>query len=476
MGIDVAVVAELTPDGQTYRAVAGDAPSFNIALSAGAAGPSTYSARLVSGELPSVICDATSDARVVDPVLGDAPVRSFVGVPLRLSDGSVYGTLCCLSHQPNHALGDRDVGFLSMIAELIVHDLDEQAARRRLRAALPDLVTAETVDVAYQPIFDVRRNVCLGVEAFARFPEPFTQPDRTFAEADELGLGLALEELVVRKAWTALSQLAAGQFLALNLTPGSLLELARRANSREDVPLTALVVEITEHTAIDAYADLRAELERLRERGLRVAVDDAGAGYASLRHLLELRPDVVKIDRSLVHGLADDGARRVAVTAFVSLAEGLGSTVIAEGVENPADYEAVRDLGVHGAQGYLLGRPSTHPRDLARWTAGHSKRFTSPHQARERRAPDHSRADLHGSAVRAISPDGRRIPASTGPGRPVVTSPSPQPPPHAQRRCGDAPVPGRYPPGPRVWPPGRRHTRRGGGARRSRSAQGCSLG
>jgi EAL domain-containing protein (putative c-di-GMP-specific phosphodiesterase class I) len=187
-----------------------------------------------------------------------------------------------------------------------------------------------------------------------------------------------------------LSQLGAGQFLALNLTPGSLLELARRANRREEVPLSALVVEITEHTAIDAYADLRMELDRLRERGLRLAVDDAGAGYASLRHVLELRPDIVKIDRSLVHGLAGDRARRVAVTAFVSLAEDLGSTVIAEGVENPADYEAVRDLGVHGAQGYLLGRPSTHPHDLARWTARPSQRATARRPARERPARDHS--------------------------------------------------------------------------------------
>jgi EAL domain-containing protein (putative c-di-GMP-specific phosphodiesterase class I) len=314
----------------------------------------------------------------------------FVGVALRLSDGSLYGTLCCLSHEPNDALGDRDVGFLSMIAELIVPDLDEQVARRRLRAALLELVSAESVDVAYQPIFDVHSNVCLGVEALARFPEPFAQPDPTFAEADQLGLGLALEDLVVRKAWAALSQLGAGQFLALNLTPGSLLELARRANRREDVPLSALVVEITEHTAIEAYADLRMELDRLRERGLRLAVDDAGAGYASLRHVLELRPDIVKIDRSLVQGLADDRARRVAVTAFVSLAQDLGSTVIAEGVENPADYEAVRDLGVHGAQGYLLGRPSSHPRDLARWTARPSQRATARRPARERPARDHS--------------------------------------------------------------------------------------
>jgi hypothetical protein len=100
----------------------------------------------------------------------------FVGVALRLSDGSLYGTLCCLSHEPNDALGDRDVGFLSMIAELIVHDLDEQVARRHLRAALLELVSAESVDVAYPPIFDVRSNVCLGVEALARFPSRSRSP------------------------------------------------------------------------------------------------------------------------------------------------------------------------------------------------------------------------------------------------------------------------------------------------------------
>jgi EAL domain-containing protein (putative c-di-GMP-specific phosphodiesterase class I) len=368
MEVDVAVVAMLTGDGQTYRAIAGDAASFNIAPNARDTGPGSYSERLVADQIPNVICDATTDARVADlPVIPGARVGSFVGVPLRLSDGTLYGTLCCLSHEPNPQLGERDVRFLSMIGELIVADLDAEHAEQRLSADLLELIDGENVHVAYQPIFDVRSNVCLGVEALARFPEPFTAPDRTFAAAEHIGLGLALEELVVRQTWPVLDQLGQGQFLALNLTPASLLQLARRANRREDVPLSGLVVEITEHTAINAYADLRAELERLRERGLRLAVDDAGAGYASLRHVLELRPDIVKIDRSLIHGLAEDPARRIAVTAFVSLAKDLGTTIVAEGVEHSADYDAVRELGVHAAQGYLLGRPSTHPHDLAGW-------------------------------------------------------------------------------------------------------------
>lgn len=385
MGVDVAVIAELTVHGQTYRAVAGDAASFNITLNGSVAGPGTYSERLVAGEIPGVIGDATGgapgDGR---PLLTDARVGSFVGVPLRLSNGTLYGTLCCLSHEPNPALGERDIRFMSMLGELIVHDLDHQGARQRLRAAVLELIETRSVDVAYQPIFDLRHRRCLGVEALARFPEPFTQPDATFAAAQQLGLGLALEELVVVQAWNVLSKLGPGQFLALNLTPHSLLELARRANRRDDIRLSALVVEITEHTAIDAYSELRSELKRLRERGLRVAVDDAGAGYASLRHVLELRPDIVKIDKSLIHGLADDRDRRIAVTAFVSLAKDLGSTVVAEGVETAADYDAVSKLGVHAAQGYLLGRPSTDPDDLSGWIAARPPRATAHDHTRKR--------------------------------------------------------------------------------------------
>ena len=120
--------------------------------------------------------------------------------------------------------------------------------------------------------------------------------------------------------------------------------------------------------AIMAYADLRDELEQLRDCGLRLAVDDAGAGYASLRHVIELRPDIVKIDRSLIHGVADDFARQVAVSAFVSVARDLEATVVAEGVELGADRDALRELGVQAAQGFLLGRPSTDPGAVSGWT------------------------------------------------------------------------------------------------------------
>jgi EAL domain-containing protein (putative c-di-GMP-specific phosphodiesterase class I) len=128
------------------------------------------------------------------------------------------------------------------------------------------------------------------------------------------------------------------------------------------------VIEITEQDTVDSYPELRRSLTPLRRQGLRIAIDDAGAGYASLHHIVELRPDFIKVDRSLVHGLADDDARRVAVSAFVLLSLDLGGMVVAEGVEMPADLVALRDLGVHAAQGFLLGKPSARADDLTRWT------------------------------------------------------------------------------------------------------------
>ncbi len=368
LGLDAAFLAELTAAGQVYHAVAGDISSFEIALGGGSPDDATYCQLLVGGEIPNLIDDATADERVSElPVTCQAPIGSFIGVPLRLSDGTSYGALCGLSHVPDHTLDERDVRFMMMLGELIVPDLDEQRARERLEADIMRLVESDRVDIAYQPIMDLHDGRCVGIEALARFPHPFGVPDVTLMEARTVGLSLELERLAIREAWKIIPSLGPEQFLALNVSPDALVELARRANLRTDLPLTQLVVEITEHSAVASYTALHRELAPLREQGLRIAVDDAGAGYASLRHVLELQPDFIKVDRSLIHGIADDHARRVAVSAFLSLALDLGSTVVAEGIERPTDLSAVRDLGLHAVQGYLLGKPTKNAAAVSRW-------------------------------------------------------------------------------------------------------------
>jgi EAL domain-containing protein (putative c-di-GMP-specific phosphodiesterase class I) len=365
LGLDAVFLAELTDGGQVYRAIAGDLASFQIAVDA--TGDAGYSRGLIAGSIPGVVPNTAEEERLAALAMTcEAGVGAFIGVPLTLSDGSPYGALCGLGHEPDHTLDERDLRFLSMLGDLIVQDLDEQRSRERLHADLTQLVATENVDMAYQPILDVHRGGCIGIEALARFPRPFGPPDVTLAAAATVGLGLELERLAIQQAWRIIPALGAGQFLAVNVSPHALIELARRANLRDDLPLSQLVVEITEHAAVQSYAPLHDQLEPLRLQGLRIAVDDAGAGYASLRHVLELRPDFIKVDRSLIHGIADDHARRVAVSAFLSLALDLGSTVVAEGVERPVDLDVVRELGLHAAQGFLLGKPTTNTKAVAR--------------------------------------------------------------------------------------------------------------
>jgi EAL domain-containing protein (putative c-di-GMP-specific phosphodiesterase class I) len=245
-----------------------------------------------------------------------------------------------------------------------------ERGREDLRLAIADLIESEGFDIAYQPVIELSGDRCVGLEALARFPEPFGPPDETFAAAEKVGIGVELERAAMRQACEILPRLAPGQFLSLNASPAALLALARGAVHVEDVPWARIVVEVTEHSAIEAYAALQQELTPLRQLGLRLAVDDVGAGYASLRHVLELRPDFIKLDRWLIVGVAEDGGRRAAVSAFVALAGELGSTVIAEGVERREDLEALRELGLDAAQGYLLGGPASDHEAVLRWCAG----------------------------------------------------------------------------------------------------------
>jgi EAL domain-containing protein (putative c-di-GMP-specific phosphodiesterase class I) len=367
LGLDLVYIAELTSGSLLFREVAGDTASFGVRLHDGIPAQGTYSQLLAAGRIPPVIPDTSADARVAAlAATSHVGIGAYIGVPLALPDGTPYGTLCGVNHEPDPSLGERDVAFMTILAELIVFDLEEQRRRANLHRALTELIETEDIEIAFQPIVDIHSGACLGVEALSRFPEPFDLPEQLFADADAVGLSLELERLAIREAWNGLALIHAEQFLAFNVSPDALLELGRRAQGRADLPLSQVVVEVTEQSVVRSYDELRDVVVPLRGQGLRVAVDDAGAGYASLQHIVELRPDFIKVDRSLVHGVADDHARRVAISAFVLLALDLGATVVAEGVERPHDLSALCDLGVTAAQGYLLGRASTRKDDLSK--------------------------------------------------------------------------------------------------------------
>jgi EAL domain-containing protein (putative c-di-GMP-specific phosphodiesterase class I) len=367
LGLDVAAIGELVEGFLVYRAIAGDGARFGIALNTGVETDSRYRRGLDEGRLLTVIPDLRAERRRTGlPMIRAGQQGAYVGVPLRLPDGMVYGSFFGLRGRPDHTLGPRDADLLSILAELLAGDLARNRARERARRDIERVLEDEDIAMAYQPIFDMTGG-CRGVEALARFPVPLGPPDETFAAARDLDLSFELERLVARKVWSLLERLPDDRFLSLNLTPGAALELAHRARTRDELPLDRLVVEITEHAVVPSYGALRDALEPLRRRGLRIAIDDAGAGYASLRHVVELRPDFVKVDQSLSHGVADDHARLVAVSAFVLLALDIGASVIAEGVERELDLAALREAGVELVQGYLTAPPSLDLHKVAGW-------------------------------------------------------------------------------------------------------------
>ena len=197
--------------------------------------------------------------------------------------------------------------------------------------------------------------VC-GYEALARIDgEPVRRPDQWFAQAHRAGLGAELEALALRSA-LAVPGRPDGTFLALNVSPGALLAPPVADALPDD--LSGYVIELTEHELFTAEGSLEDSLAELRARGARVALDDAGAGYAGLQQLIRVAPDILKIDRSLVHGAHNDASRYALLEALVAFAGSTGAAVCGEGVEDLADLRALASLDATYAQGYALARPA----------------------------------------------------------------------------------------------------------------------
>lgn len=230
------------------------------------------------------------------------------------------------------------------------------------RAAISALLTApETIATVFQPIVSLVDGRTLGFESLSRFrTEPQRSPDRWIAEAHAVGLGLEIEVECVRRACRLRHTIPGDAYLSVNMSPDAIL-----APEMEDAlgpdSLEGVVIEITEHDAVSDYARLAARLADYRGRGARVAIDDAGAGHASMRHVTQLLPDYIKIDRSLIHDIHLDYAKRALVRSMVTLEKDLGAAVVAEGIESTEELRTLRELGVPLGQGYLLARPHREP-------------------------------------------------------------------------------------------------------------------
>ncbi|MEZ0493841.1 EAL domain-containing protein [Kineococcus sp. TBRC 1896] len=394
------------PDAQVLDVVDGDAEAMGVHPGARLERSGSFCVRVLAGGLPATVTDARRHPVTRDlPVTADLGIGSYVGAPVRDRDGRVVGMVCCLSRSANPALDDTAGTFLAFVADLVsdVHaDADTDSApgelsadpvepeQERLVQQVRALLEQRSVRMVFQPVWrlpdpptaagtghDVDahradpspatpggRLQAVAYEALARFPDTvFTRPDVAFAAAARVGLGVELERLAAHTALQQLDRLEIGTLMCVNLSAEAIVDeptqdVLLRACARARQTGRMVGVEVTEHTRVGDYPALAAATQRLKAAGALIVVDDAGAGFASFNHILQLRPDVIKIDISLIRDIDADPVKKALTRALVTFAQESGAYLVAEGVERAEEAAAVHELGVRLVQGYLYGRPA----------------------------------------------------------------------------------------------------------------------
>jgi EAL domain-containing protein (putative c-di-GMP-specific phosphodiesterase class I) len=321
-----------------------------------------YCMKVVRGELPGLIPDTSAvPAAMAIEATRAIPIGAHIGIPVQLESGEVYGTLCCFSHHPDLTLGERDMALIRAFGEVLAGRIDEGLAAGRLAdeaaAEIRDAMAGGAPRIVYQPIYALGDDAIVGVECLSRFDiDPHRAPDVWFDAAHEAGLGLELELRAIEVALEPFERFPRSLAISINSSPELILS-GRLAPVLGKLDLSRIVIEITEHATVTDYGALKRALDPLREQGARLAIDDAGAGYASMRHILNLECDVIKLDMSLTRDIDTDPSRRALARGLISFAHEIGSQITAEGVETRAELETLRRLGVDKVQGFYLSKP-----------------------------------------------------------------------------------------------------------------------
>ncbi|MCV7186366.1 EAL domain-containing protein [Mycolicibacterium murale] len=369
LGLDTAWLASFRDGMQVFEVIDGDADAIGLTPGARSSLAGSYCVRVVDGRLPSVIPDTAANRTTSAlPVTQEMSLGAYVGVPVLGADGVAVGSLCAATTTARPELADVDLRIVTHIADLIGALIESPArgsdSSAQQRSAIRAVVTERNFDVVFQTVHDVATGKVMGVEALARFPcEPF-QPDAFFAQAATMGLGIELETAIVARVLGLVPELPDDIFVAVNISPAALLA-APWTQLLGNVDPSRIVLEITEHDAVQDYGALDEVLDICRARGMRVAVDDVGAGFSSFTHVLELVPDFVKIDHSITRNIHSDDARRRLAQAIAEFAGQIGAVVIAEGVETQPELDAVGAAGIDLAQGYHLSRPQPYQHGFA---------------------------------------------------------------------------------------------------------------
>ncbi|MEO8468802.1 MAG: EAL domain-containing protein [Chloroflexota bacterium] len=284
-------------------------------------------------------------------------IRTVAIAPLHGSSAS-FGVLLVGSTEPPETsnLVERLPAlatFGSIVGALAAPQWEKRRQALNDRTGIEAIIESRSFWPVFQPIVELRSGLIVGHEALTRF-EDGRRPDVVFGFAALAGAGIELELATLRDALLASAVLPSDTYLNLNVSPD--LVRSRKMKSLLAGATRPIALELTEHAVIDDYDQLRDDLKFLGGN-VRLAVDDAGAGYASLRHILELKPDFVKLDIALVHRINRDAARQALIAGIGYFATRRRIRLVAEGIETAAELRTITELGIWYGQGYLLGRP-----------------------------------------------------------------------------------------------------------------------
>jgi EAL domain-containing protein (putative c-di-GMP-specific phosphodiesterase class I) len=389
LGMDLAWLGRLDEDLLVLQVISGNARRFGLEPGCSIRREDGLFGRVLAGELPELIPDTRRDPRTAETsTVRELGVGACAATPVIDADGVTFGLLGCVRGQAQPALGPRDLRLLRLLADFLtdyVSDLRRMwEIRSRLWRRIHDLIDGGGPAIHFQPIVDLESMKTVAVEALSRLPSTKRGPGTLFKDAAMVGLGLELETTAVRRALTVLPHLPTDIRLAVNASPstvGSGLVDILLETGRAD----RLAVEITEHEELGADAPIFDAVAALRARGALIVIDDIGTGYAGLDLLLQLRPEVIKLDGFIVRGMGTDPAHRAVAAGVTSIAKDLASRVVAEGIETSSDLAAARAAGISYGQGYLLGRPTPSLRTACEGPT--KSRTTVPSTSRRRISP-----------------------------------------------------------------------------------------
>lgn len=364
LDMEVAYVSEFVDNDSVFRAV--DAPGLEALIKPGDSRSldDVYCRHILEGRLPQLMAD-TADYELAAsmPITKAVPIGAHMSVPIKLSDGGVFGMFCCLSPRVNRSLNERDLNIMRAFADIAAEEIDKSRTAARAQALkrerIVDIIENKRFSIHFQPIWDFRSDMPVGFETLSRFSAlPQMSPDKWFAEAASAGLGVELELAAITEALAAAAALPSDVYVTVNASAEAVMHPDFEATLAV-FPSTRLVLELTEHTAVGSYKDLHSKIARFRADGMRLAIDDAGAGYSGLQQIVSLSPDIIKLDMGLTRNVDTDPARRALASALIHFARETGSIILAEGIETIAERQTLELLGITRGQGYLLGRPTT---------------------------------------------------------------------------------------------------------------------